>query len=375
MLPSLNSAQLSLADVLPSCLASMNVAGFENTLSLPAVRSSIVVLIDGLGAGNLRLASAHARFLSAHLSGTISSVFPSTTAAALASLATGQLPGVHGITGYRILDPESGILVNQLTGLGTLEKPAEWLQTSSLFSIDSCPTFVVGHPRFEHTPLSQMLYGGSVSAPAYTLDDRISRAAELAQQGTALIFLYISELDETAHKSGVDSTPWATKLEDVDAALNTLMRRIPADVGVFVTADHGITDVPVTHHRYFGIGDDLLIDVKQIGGEPRCLQLYLEGGISEEVANAVLQRWQDTFGDEAWILSKQEFINAGLLGKVSAKVSHRLGDIFILARENIVFYDGGDHTRSGQSMVGQHGAISELELEIPAIRLGAYREN
>ena len=49
MLPSLNSAQLSLADVLPSCLASLGVPGLTNSLELPSVNSAVIVLVDGFG--------------------------------------------------------------------------------------------------------------------------------------------------------------------------------------------------------------------------------------------------------------------------------------------------------------------------------------
>ena len=131
----------------------MGLSGFENSLHLPRVRSAIVVVIDGLGFHNLRNARGHARFLAqaALESDPIETVFPSTTAAALASFTTGLLPGVHGMLGYQIRDPESGNLINQLSGLNAIENPQHWLKAEPLFvqvAKQGCSSFVIGHSRF-----------------------------------------------------------------------------------------------------------------------------------------------------------------------------------------------------------------------------------
>ena len=86
--------------------------------SAAQARVVIVVLIDGMGLELLRARRAYTPFLRSvgqHLRPG-SAGFPSTTANSLSSLGTGMLPGGHGIMGYRLLDPESGEVFNQLTG-------------------------------------------------------------------------------------------------------------------------------------------------------------------------------------------------------------------------------------------------------------------
>ena len=83
----------------------------------PAARSAIVVVVDGLGRENLTARSGHARFLTAHLGkkDTARTVFPATTATALASQLTGVDAGEHGLVGYRML--MQGEVINVLRWL------------------------------------------------------------------------------------------------------------------------------------------------------------------------------------------------------------------------------------------------------------------
>lgn len=377
MLPSLNTGLLSLADVLPSCLASMGVAGFKNRLKLPDVSSCVVVLVDGLGKHNLAQAQAHARFLSskAKLSADLTTVFPSTTAAALASMATGANPGEHGMAGYRVRDPRSGQILNQLTGLHALDQPAEWLRTSTVFDRaqpHSVRSFVVGNPRFARSTLTDIIYSGAEFIGARTIDDRVSEAVLLAKQQNSLVVLYISELDELAHKHGVASAQWVAELESVDAAIALLEKQLGAEVGLFITADHGIIDIPVAKHYLYGAEQHHVQYLLGIGGEPRCLQLYFTQESTEEERLSTLAAWKADFESLAWVLTREEVEQAGLFSSVTPEVTSRLGDVFVLAKKHVVFYDERDTTLKGRSMVGQHGGISPEEMTIPGIRLAAY---
>jgi hypothetical protein len=165
--------------------------------------------------------------------------------------------------------------------------------------------------------------------------------------------LYISELDELAHNKGVSSSEWATALESLDGALKHLSEQLPQDAGMFVTADHGVLDIPSSSHFLYGNDIEHMEYIAQVGGEPRCLQLYFaESATSEQRAKA-LEAWRSDWSELAWVLS-------------------RLGDVFVLAKKDVAFYDERDHTLKGRNMIGQHGGVSPIEMIIPGIRLGAY---
>ena len=137
MLPVTDDTAPRLAGVLASSLAAVAGDSPEASVSfeLPRVRAAVVVLVDGLGVANVRSRAGHARFLATRMGkrDVIRTVFPSTTAAAIASFATGAAPGEHGLVGYRVLEPGRDVLVNQLNGWEQGLLPEGWQRSGTLF--------------------------------------------------------------------------------------------------------------------------------------------------------------------------------------------------------------------------------------------------
>ena len=108
----------SLADLVPSVLASIGTPTFSNVLSLAPAAAACILLIDGLGAELVRAHSADAPLLHAALASEsgrdLTSGFPSTTAVSIASIGTGLPPGAHGILGYQVAIPGTARLMNSL---------------------------------------------------------------------------------------------------------------------------------------------------------------------------------------------------------------------------------------------------------------------
>jgi hypothetical protein len=375
MLPSVNSGELSLADVFPSCLSALGVDGFVNQAQLSSARSAVVVLVDGLGALNLSAARGHARFLADALrrAPRARTVFPSTTAAALATLTTGAQPAQHGMLGYKIRDPRSGELVNQLSGLSGIEDLAGWCAVPPLYGVAEqagISTAVVSHSRFAATPLTSVIHAGASLVSANSLDERFAAARRVVSvPGRQLVFVYISELDELAHKLGVGSAPWAAQLESVDACVRDLCGSLPGDVGVLVTADHGVIDIPPHKQLLFGDDAELMDGVESVGGEPRGLQLYVSSGVP---AAEVAARWAEFYADYAWVMTREQAVSEGLLRGLDHTLTERVGDVLVIARKDVVFYDARDETMAGRAMIGQHGGLSDAELRIPFLQLGAF---
>src|SRR5438105_70970 len=62
----------------------------------------VLLALDGLGWEQLRARTSLAPTLAAMTGGPITSVAPTTTSTALASLTTGRTPAEHGVMGYRV---------------------------------------------------------------------------------------------------------------------------------------------------------------------------------------------------------------------------------------------------------------------------------
>lgn len=364
-LPADPSSARSLTDVAREAMAAL---GGRSQWFGPAT-STIVFVIDGLGAANLGARSGHARFLSAHRGkkDVARSVFPSTTAAALTSLLTGTAPGRHGIVGYRTRVPGTGIVANQLRGWEAGELPDDWQRAEPLTATRR--SFVVTRPEYVGSGFTRATVGDADVEAVSALEERAARAAELAARHPgSFVYLYAPDLDAIGHKHGWESDAWTAALERVDAVVRDLARDISPTTGLIVTADHGMIDVPRHRHVLLGEGDELLTDVEDVGGEPRMLHLYTAPGTAADVA----RRWRDAESSRAWVMTRDEAIASRLFGPVDAAVAPRIGDVLIAARSAIAYYDDRLHDKAPQRMVGQHGSLTSEERIVPLVRLGAF---
>ena len=374
MLPVRPFSAVRLADVLTSSLASLN--GADNPLGLPPTNKAIVVLADGLGVSSLRARAGHARFLTGHLGKTdvVDGVFPATTAAGIASLTTGTAPGTHGLVGYKVLDAANDRVVNQLTGWDADMEPLAWQNQPTVFDRATeagIPSFAVGPKRFNGSGFSQAALRGAAYVPAETMALRFQAAREIFDtEPRALIYLYVPELDINAHAHGWESDRWLAQLESLDAETARFAAGLRQDEGLILTADHGVVDVPAAKQVLFDTVPELVAGVRHIGGDPRCLQLYTEPGVD---GDALAETWRAVEGERAWIFTRAEAVAAGLFGSVRAEAMDRIGDVIVAARKLIAYYDSREPNQSARSMVGQHGSLTDEELRVPLIRVGAFR--
>ena len=101
LLPNYSGANVR--GIVPALLAPSSVALPEwMPVAVRGARQVVLLVIDGLGWEQLRERAHVAPTLAAMAGGPITTVAPSTTASALASIATGLTPGEHGLVGYRM---------------------------------------------------------------------------------------------------------------------------------------------------------------------------------------------------------------------------------------------------------------------------------
>lgn len=376
MIPARQFSTLRLADVLTSSL--LSVRSEPNPLGLPPVTKAVVVLADGLGVSALRARAGHARFLMSRLTkaDVIDGVFPATTAAGIASLTTGVEPGQHGLVGYQVLDADRDRVVNQLTGWDSHMDPATWQRARTVFdqAADAgVPSFAIGPRRFLDSGFTQAVLRGAQYVVAESVPDRFVAAREiLAAEASALVYLYVSELDVAAHAHGWQSARWLAQLELLDSEMARFAAGLGSGEGLLLTADHGVIDVAPTKHVLFDTVAALVAGVRHIGGDPRCLQLYIDPERTDITPDALAQSWREVEGDRAWIYTRGEAVEAGLFGRVATDVLPRIGDVIVAARKGIAYYDSRPANQSARSMIGQHGSLTDEEVRVPLIRAGAF---
>jgi predicted AlkP superfamily pyrophosphatase or phosphodiesterase len=370
MLPAAPKDVGRLSDVFVSALASVGGGG-DNRLRLPKVRHAVVILVDGLGYENLQNAPAYSRFLNQHLVSAIRCEFPSTTATSITGFATGTRSNEHGMVGYSVFDRKTRSPMNLLTGWTNAKEAQQFKQVPAIAeSAKGVEVFAIGPGAYEKTGFTEITMAGA----RYMVADRIQERFEVVEKITrqvskSLTYLYVPELDQLAHKFGVSSNEWLNALEELDLVVNRFIAKNIADLGVILTADHGVIDVANDRHVHLDEFDWYTKAVVSTAGDPRCNFVYLNEGVSAETLKSELQQ---NFGRSAYVCEPHDLIETGWMAHFSVNRAANLPDLFIIWNDAMVAYDRRFSKPNHLKMVGQHGGISDIETRIPLIKLGKF---
>ncbi len=348
------------------------ITGSGNRLGLRRVTSACVILVDGLGAHNLLSNSGHAPFISQASMSKIGTVFPSTTAAAISSFATGQMPGVHGVVGYQVFDRKAQAPLNLLTGLND-QTVGDWQRFETVSAVaraQGVNVYSVGPGEYSKSGFTSATMPGAEFVAGKTVSDRFSAAAKLLSTGkNKLVYVYVPELDQRAHAYGTASSQWRDMLEELNAEVKRFVQDLPKGTGALLTADHGIVDVDKAHHVYLDEYNDAIPGLVSVGGDPRVLYLYFEPGETAEKRKELLQ---SALKERATVFTSLEVCAAGYFGDISPESSDTLPDLMVFARPRSALYHRGFAKPKSLQMIGQHGGISPEELMVPLVRFGAF---
>ena len=171
-------------------------------------------------------------------------------------------------------------------------------------------------------------------------------------------------MDKTGHAEGWESEDWVVQFEKIDDQLDTLRRLAPRGTAIVVVADHGMVAADPAERIDIALDPQLTQDVAMVGGEPRSVMLYAGEGC--DVA-ALAERWRTRLAGKAWVRTKDEAVNAGLFGPVSAHTREVLGDVIVQAARNVTLVDSRTQTEGAMSMPGVHGSQTMLEMDVPCI--------
>jgi hypothetical protein len=358
---------------MPSVLAALGV-GEDNRLGLEPTARAVVILIDGMGLMGVRARAEAAPFLSAMHCRELTSGFPSTTVTSLASLSTGLPAGEHGMTGYSSYVEEVGEPVNwlswrQVSGKDDLRELLEPESVQSHQTVweraaDAGVSVTIASSRdFEGTGLTRAVFRGGSFRGVTTGGDMVALASDAADRGhRSLVYTYAPELDFIGHVRGPASDSWTAQLSLMDKRIELLAQRLPAGTTVFVTADHGMAEVPQEETVDADADNSPLRDgVIAIAGEPRMRHVHARPGAAADV----LSTWQSVLGDRAWVMTRDDAVKAGLFGPVvTAAARARIGDVVAISRGGLGIVQRKRESRLS-ALPGHHGALTDNELLVP----------
>ena len=324
------------------------------------------------------------------------SQFPSTTAAHVTTLSTGQVVGEHGVFEWQYYEPQVDAIIMPLLFSfagdhepGTLQAagihPQRLYPTRTLFRElqhdgVACYAFLPG--ALTAAPFSQVMTQGAQLVGYKTLPEALVNLRFLVERQTAPAchYLYFPEIDSICHDYGPDSEQVQA---EVDAFLTLLERTLLAPANpsfrntlLLVTADHGQTTVSPDTVIYLNLQPDferlrpLLRTTRSgailtPGGSARDLFLYVKDEHVEE-AEALLQ---GILAGRADVVRAAELVEQGLFGgTASAVFLSRLSNLVVLphAHETVWWYE---KDRFEQGFRGHHGGLSADEMQTPLLAM------
>jgi hypothetical protein len=322
-------------------------------------RQVVLLVLDGLGWDQLQDRTNLAPTLSGLSGGPISTVAPTTTATALASIATGLTPGEHGLVGYRMVLAGEVINVLRWTAGGSdrsrSQPPAE-IQRVPAFLGTAVP--VVSPVELCNTAFSAAHLRGSQSVGIRASSSLPVEVGHLLREGERFVYAYYGSVDKIAHERGFGEY-YDAELRAADRLVADVLDQLPPGAALLVIADHG--QVSVGDNIVHPSAELLELVVLQ-SGEGRFRWMHARRGAAGDLLTAA----RAEFGGLAWVHTRDELIEAGWFGPaVPPPVAARLGDVAIVTHAPVSLFDPGD--TGPFDLVCRHGSLTSAEVMVPLL--------
>ncbi len=355
---------------------------------LAGVKRVIVLLVDAWGWNLLEQERSRINGLlsKAAVQGQLTSIFPSTTVAALSSVWTGVAPAQHSMVGLRLFMPDYAVITQMLHFTPTFGKYPDALIDAGLK-----PETFLAVPGFAeqltavgvdvHAFKGREIVDSALSKMhdrGVTADHGVSSLADMFVQMRQLLEakvgqrLYINAywpvVDTLSHIYGWNHDSVAAELRAILTLLETeLMGKLSAaarkDTAVFITADHGQVVTPPSQR--------ILLDdhpqLKQMlfmrpSGEPRTAYLYAKHGRQADIMAYI----QNHLAHAMVAFPANEALASGLLGPPphAAQAAERIGDVIVTMRQGYVLLTTKE-VKKADKMQGRHGGMTRAEMQVP----------
>ncbi|MDH5216530.1 MAG: alkaline phosphatase family protein [Gammaproteobacteria bacterium] len=336
----------------------------------------VFLLIDGLGIHNLKQYGENSTIIK-HLRGELTSVFPSTTSAAITTLATGLAPMQHANTGWFMYLRELGTVTailpfvprcggEKFSARGI--KVRDIIDCQSIYQSLDRSSYIINRDFLVDSDFSLAVTEGAIRRGYENLDGFYQSIVESIHTSDEkkYIYAYWPDYDGLCHTYGVGHEKTAKHFQQIDSGFSSLLDTLKGSNSIVIlTADHGLIDTSqdkvVYLEDYPAIKDCLRLP---LCGEPRACFCYLKSGFDSTFVSLVKEQLHHICD----LMSVSELIEQNYfgLGESHPELANRIGDYVLIAKENYVIKDKllGE---KDFSQVGVHGGLSEKEMLVPLV--------
>lgn len=335
-------------------------------------KNVVLIVFDGMGTDMLERNLPKSNFLRKHRVDNLTSVFPSTTAAAMISYYTGVSPNEHGWLGRSLYFKEFCRAIDVFTNVDSYTKTpisklsaAEFVMPYETIYRDISESIIGDIQTYTIAPPGVNIYGeGNFHKTA----DKFERVTELIKLICAVeqnTFTYVqwNSPDDTAHKEGCYSDRVTDKLTAISSHIEELGSSL-TDTLIIVTADHGMIDITeeIRINQIPEIADCLVVPPFV---ESRAAACYVKYDRRTDFERAC----HNYFCNDFMLFSRNDIIARGILGngKSHPKTIDFIGDYMLCAigSKSIRYQTLNEKPKTPPK--ANHGGLTDEEMIIPLI--------
>ncbi len=320
-------------------------------------KNIIVLVYDGLGLDIIRKNLSLESFLLKNVKGEITSVFPSTTAAATTSLLSGLNPCEHGRIGYDIyfksINKNVSIFSNTIKDTDIEAAPYNVVDTflpyeSILTQINSAGQY----KAYGLFPFGKNHY--------QDLDDMLSQIKKISTlDQKKYIYAYYNEPDHSMHQNGTCSENTKKLIKELNIKTENFVKELNESL-IIILADHGHIDTKVINLEL-----EYPEFVKLIEGNTSIEGRACAFWVREQNRTIFENTFNSLFSKDFILLKTDEVLEKKLFGDgvENHNFEASLGDYIALGTGNRYF----ELHYYPDDMKAHHAGITENEMVIPLI--------
>ena len=338
-------------------------------------RHVVLLVIDGLG--QAQLDSGPAPALRASLRGTMTSVFPSTTASAVTTFLTGLTPAEHAVTGWftwlRELDSIIAPLpfttragCTDLVSLGV--SPTDVFIGPNVFERVRADCHAVQPADLVDSAYSRAHTRGAAPRGFEGLDALVDSILDTIRHARRRTYVsaYWPVLDTLSHEFGASGARARRHLAMIDMHFERLRAALAGSGTLLVvTADHGFVDIrPESRLDADLIPGFAPMLARPLCGEPRVAYCY----VREDCRADFVERAVEGLDGAARVVDSASMIDDGWFGLADPhpRLRERVGDYALVMQDDYAIRDRVADEKPFRH-IGVHGGVSREEMRVPLV--------
>lgn len=334
-------------------------------------KNVVFIILDGLGEHILNKVSPKGYFLRNKID-CLTSVYPSTTTAALTTYYSGKPPYETGWIAWSQYFKEYGRTIDMLS-----HKESYLGEDISKAKINVFETIVKYKTVFEEIEEANSNVKAYEVMPKYSdrrakrsivadnIDEIIDNVEMLCKNpGEKFIMAYSDNPDGLQHKYGTTSEEVEKFVKDTEKKIEDLAKRVTDDTIIIISADHGHKDIEKAYSilDYPEIMECLYMPVSL---ESRVVAFFVKENMKKEFE----ERFNKIFKNEFLLMSKEEFLDKHILGygDKHPKIDDFLGNYIALSISSSIIKIESYLGEAKPIKKSTHCGLSKEEMEVPLI--------